>query len=113
MPKGNTKQVEHFDNQEVRIISIEQNRMQIEMEIDRNVKSIRSLIEKLRPFERQKYYNGLLMHMLSVPVDESRTDGMQKNDLDYSNLGTRDLDLIRELSQKMEQLYIVMNDDIS
>lgn len=78
----------------------------IEFEIERHVKSIRALIQKLRPLERQRYYDGLLSHLLSQPVNYpfSKTDS-KINSSDYSNLTATELSLVRELSSKIEELY--------
>ena len=78
----------------------------VEFEIERHVKSIRALIRKLRPMERQKYYDGLLSHLLSQPVNYPFGKMETKNNPgDYSNLSNTELTLVRELSLKIEELY--------
>ena len=78
----------------------------VEFEIDRHVKSIRALIQKLRPLERQRYYDGLLSHLLSQPVNYpfGKTE-TKNNSNDYSNLSSTELSLVKELSLKIEELY--------
>ncbi|HRH65912.1 MAG TPA: hypothetical protein PLU53_06415 [Bacteroidia bacterium] len=99
---------------ELKVVSLQNDRAQIEFEIDRHVKSIQSLIRKLVPSERQKYYNGLLSHMLAEPVRvplEVHSNKQVHKDRDYSQLNEKDLGLIRELSQNLEQLYRISGFD--
>jgi hypothetical protein len=77
----------------------------VEFEIQRHVKSIRALIKKLRPHDRQKYYDGLLSHMLTRGGDGMMQKAQSKGD--FSNLNDKDLLLIRELSGKIEELYFL------
>ena len=95
----------------LRVVVVDKDQATIESEIERHVKVIRSLIQKLRPTDRQKYFNGLLSHILDEPV---QTSGNWKNTWarnDYSNLTVRELGLLEELSEKMEQMYRVMDHD--
>lgn len=100
----------------LKIITIEQDRKQIETEIDRHVKSIQSLIQRLGPPERQKYYNGLLSHLLaeevSYPIDMKKTKQISKEH-DYSRLSENELQLIRELSSQISSLYNNIGDTMS
>lgn len=99
---------------EMKVVSLQHNRAQIEFEIDRHVKSIQSLIQRLVPSDRQKYYNGLLSYMLAEPVQFPLKVHTQKQNTvehDYSNLSENDLQLIRELSEQMEHLYRVSGFD--
>ena len=78
----------------------------VEFEIERHVKSIRALIQKLRPMERQRYYDGLLSHLLSQPVNYPFSKTVTKNcPSNYSNLSATELTLVRDLSLKIEELY--------
>jgi len=101
----------------LRVINIEQDRKQIETEIDRHVKSIQSLIQRLGPPERQKYYNGLLSHLLaeevSYPMTSSKRSNQSPQERDYSRLSDNELQLIRELSQQINSLYNNIGDTMS
>jgi hypothetical protein len=93
---------------QMKVINTEQDRGHVEFEIDRHVKSIHSLIARLVPTDRQKYYDGLLCHLLSEPIEvplAMHTPATTRKEHDYSNLNESDLALIRELSQQMEYLY--------
>ncbi len=100
----------------LKVITIAQDRKQIETEIDRHVKSIQSLILKLGPPERQKYYNGLLSHLLAeevtypMPLHKSKQVTMER---DYSRLSENELQLIRELSTQINSLYNNIGDTMS
>ena len=85
----------------------------IEREIDGYVKSIRALISKLTPTERQKYYNGLLAFILNEQV-EMNMEGNQKkiDESDFTKLTVRELNLLEELSLRMQQLYRTMEHDV-
>ncbi|MFM7217871.1 MAG: hypothetical protein ACKO1U_07635, partial [Bacteroidota bacterium] len=84
----------------------------IEREIDEHVKSIRALISKLRPSDRQAYFTGLLSHLLK---DELTGNNPAKSypaiDADYDALSGDDLSLIRELSGHLHKLYIETGGD--
>ena len=99
---------------EMKVVSLQNNHAQIEIEIDRHVKSIQCLIRRLTPADRQKYYNGLLSHLLSEPVQfplQAHTAKQKVQEHEYSNLSENDLQLNRELSQNMEKLYRINNFD--
>ena len=90
----------------MKVIEPTVDRSHLEFEIERHVKSIRALIQKLRPLERQRYYDGLLSHLLSQPVNyPCGKMEVRKNSGDYSNLSATELTLVRELSLKIEELY--------
>ena len=99
----------------LRIVVVDKDQATIESEIERHVKVIRSLIQKLTPNDRQKYFDGLLAHIIDEPVKAS--EGWGKNTrwqrTDYSNLTVRELSLLEELSDKMEQMYRIMGNDPS
>ena len=85
----------------------------IEREIDNYVKSIRVLISKLTPTERQKYYNGLLAFILNEQIEMSMEGNNKKLDeSDFTKLTVRELHLLEELSMRMQQLYRTMGNDI-
>ena len=85
----------------------------IEREIDTYVKSIRALISKLTPTERQKYYNGLLAFILNEQVEMSSEANQKKiEESDFTRLTERELGLLQELSMRMQQLYRTIGHDI-
>ena len=90
----------------MKVIETNYDRTHLEFEIHRHVKSIRALIHRLRPLERQRYYDGLLSHLLLQPLEYpfAKPEG-QKTYYDFSNLTVRELELVKELSVKMEELY--------
>ena len=92
----------------LRVVVVDKDQATIESEIERHVKVIRSLIQKLRPTDRQKYFDGLLAHIIDEPSDTNWKNGSQWMRKDYSNLTVRELGLLEELSEKMEQMYRVM-----
>jgi len=90
----------------MKVVETTHDSTRLEFEIDRHVRCIRALIQRLRPVERQRYYDGLLSHLLSQPVNYPFQKSDNKNSsVDYSNLTTNELALIRELSVKIEELY--------
>ncbi len=111
MRKGKINNNETQGEPVMKIITIAHDRKQIETEIDRHVKSIQSLIQRLGPPERQKYYNGLLSHLLAEDVNyPARPEGKMKAsksspEHDYSRLSDNELQLIRELSAQINNLY--------
>lgn len=85
----------------------------VEREIDNYVKSIRILIGKLTPTERQKYYNGLLAFILNEQIEMSMEGNQKKIDeSDFTKLTVRELNLLEELSLRMQQLYRTMEHDV-
>src|ERR1044071_2553387 len=74
-----------------------------EREIDQHVKSIRALISKMHPAEKQKYFNGLLAFILNEQI-ELTTKNTNTN-TDYSKLSGQELSILEELSSKMQELY--------
>lgn len=98
-----------------KIIPIYSERAHIEREIDQHVQSIRSLISRLRPSERQNYFNGLLSHLLHSEQAETSPgeSSVRATDQDYSKLSDHDLGLIRELSFNVNRLYLELGDQDS
>ena len=97
----------------MRVVEVSSDQSKVEFEIELHVKTIRALITKLRPVERQRYYDGLLSHLLSQPVEYPETKRGKNDSFDYCNLSVQDLSLIRELSVKMHELYRVSNDEMN
>jgi hypothetical protein len=90
-----------------KVIPLYQESAHIEREIDEHVKSIRALISKLRPSDRQAYFNGLLAHMLREEVNSTFSkNSYPAVDADYSSLTGEELSLIRELSGHLHRLYL-------
>lgn len=94
----------------LKVIDVSSDQHQLEMEIDRQVKSLRALIKKLQPTERQQYFDGLLSHMLSQPVNYPEPATHVNDSYDYCNLSVNELALIRELSVKVHELYRITDD---
>ncbi len=103
----NTAHAHEFQASSMKVVDVSQDQAHLEFEIDRHVKSIRVLIQKLRPVERRKYFDGLLSHILSQPVEYPATKASTNNSFDYCNLSVNELSLIRELSLKIHDLYRV------
>jgi hypothetical protein len=95
----------------LKVIDVSTDQHQLELEIDRQVKGLRALIKKLRPVERQRYFDGLLSHMLSQPVSYPETPTHVNDSYDYCNLSVNELALIKELSVKVHELYRVTGDN--
>jgi len=92
------------------VLTVVENKMtNIEREIDQHVKSIRALITKLRPAEKQKYFNGLLAFIVNEQIEW--TEKQTTSETDYSKLSSRDLTILEELSSKMQELYHTMDLD--
>ena len=114
MERGKTNPQTKTDSTSLKVVVVENNHVRIEHEIERHIKKIRTLINKLRPAERQKYFNGLLSHLINEPVETPVRSTKKINpDKDYSALSYEELMLIEELSIKMEQLYRTMDHDPS
>ena len=98
----------------LRVVVVDKDQATIESEIERHVKVIRSLIQRLMPADRQKYFDGLLAHILDEPVQAAapawNTNSKWQRS-DYSNLTIRELSLLEELSEKMETMYRMMEQD--
>lgn len=79
------------------------------MEIENHIRHIRSLINKLHPIERQKYFDGFLTHLLNkqtvYPPKMKGPNTSANQEVDLTVLTNEELQLIRELSIKMEELY--------
>jgi hypothetical protein len=113
MQKGKINNGETHSARVMKVINVEQDRKQIETEIDRHVKSIQLLIQRLGPPERQKYYNGLLSHLLAEEVNYpmiKKQPELNNLNRDYSRLSEHELQLIRELSTQINQLYNHLGD---
>jgi hypothetical protein len=117
MQRGKNTQGEKTHGTSLKVVEVKTDQVQIEREIERNIKKIRSLISKLRPMDRQKYFDGLLSHILDEPVAWTAQTGAKPSktnvEKDYSKLSFEELILIEELSVKMEQLYRTIDHDPS
>lgn len=115
MQRGKSIQGGKIESTSLKVVVVENNQVQIELELEKHIKKIRTLIYKLRPAERQKYFSGLLSHILDEPVMPTGHHITKKIDSekDYSALSHEELMLIEELSIKMEQLYRTMDHDPS
>ncbi len=96
----------------LKIVNAGSNDSHLELEIERHVKSIRTLIRRLQPMERQRYYDGLLSHILSQPVDYPRKNLDPDAHYDYCNLSYSELSLIKELSVKIHELYRISEEEV-
>jgi hypothetical protein len=94
----------------VKVVDVSTDQHQLEIEIERQVRSLRALIRKLQPFERQRYFDGLLSHMLAQPIEFHDYDGHVNDSYDYCNLSVSELSLIKELSVKVHELYHLTGD---
>ena len=113
MMRAQTNQSHATHQGHMRVVVIDKDQATIEAEIERHVKVIRSLIQRLTPSDRQKYFDGLLAHILDEPAGKewSRPSNAWKGQ-DYGNLTIRELSLLEELSEKMEEMYRIMDNEI-
>jgi len=94
----------------IKVVDVSTDQHQLEMEVDRQIKTLRALIKKLQPIERQRYFDGLLSYMLSQPIDFTDYGGHVNDSYDYCNLSVNELSLIKELSVKVHELYHMTGD---
>jgi hypothetical protein len=115
MQKGKRTEGVRTDSTTLKIVEPDNSQAQVERQIEKHINKIRSLVNKLRPSERQRYFNGLVAYLLNEPIDAATHASSKKPDQnkDYSALSYEDLMLIEELSIKMEQLYRTMDHDPS
>lgn len=109
------KNTTNFKDQYVpvlKIVNASSNDSHLELEIERHVKGIRALIRRLQPLERQRYYDGLLSHILSQPVDYPSKNLDADDHYDYCNLSFNELSLIKELSMKINELYRISEEEV-
>jgi len=93
------------------LIVVENKSTNVEREVDHYVKSIRSLIKKLSPAERQKYYNGMLAFIVNEQIELTEKSASKSvENKDYSKLSVKELGLLEEMSAKMHQLYNLVGD---
>ncbi len=102
------------DFPQMKVVENQTNHVHVEIEIENHVKSIRALIQKLKPADRQRYFDGLLNHLLCKEIEypqlKPTKTKMTKSIDDYSQLSENDLELIRELSCKLQDLYVRTGD---
>src|SRR5262245_52389693 len=100
----------------LKVVTVEYDQNSVEREIERHVKVIRSLINKLAPVDKQKYFNGLLSHIINDPGQRPKNNSWNQSaqfiQSDFSKLSVRELSLLEELSEKMEEMYRVSNDNL-
>lgn len=99
---------------QLEVVVNKSSQVQVEIEIENHVKSIRALIRKLRPQERQKYFNGLLSHLLTAkveyPLQNVNASQLMNHSEDFQALSQEHLELIREMSCKLQDLYVRSGD---
>lgn len=100
----------------LRVVFVDQDQAMVEREIERHVRVIRSLITKLGPVDRQKYFDGLLSHIVNepssnIPIDNNNCKTIGSVRQDFSRLSIRELALLEELSGKMEEMYRTMDNE--
>jgi hypothetical protein len=95
----------------MKVVDASTDQSKLEFEIELHVKSIRTLIQRLQPLERQRYYDGLLSHLLSQPISYPESSSVKNDNYDYCNLSYEDLSLIKELSIKMHELYRISDNE--
>ena len=114
MERGKGNRQVKTESTNLKVVTVETNASHVEREIEKHISKIRALINKLRPAERQKYFNGLLSHIICEPIETAHSTTKNKNTTtDHSALSYEELMLIEELSIKMEQLYRTMDQDPS
>src|SRR5258706_13932922 len=92
----------------LKVVTVEYDQLSLENEIERHVKVIQSLINKLSPVDKKKYFNGLLTHIINEsnhPSNNSWNNSAKFIQQDFSKLSVRELSLLEELSEKMEEMY--------
>ena len=112
MRQGRSKQNTNTTREQapLTIVKTGESQAHLEREIDQHINNIRALIRQLRPSERQRYYNGLLSHILSEPVEPSfHPTRIDRQEEQSTNLSKEHLELIREMAVKREQMYRVMD----
>ena len=88
----------------------------VEKRIEEHIRSIQSLIKQIEQKEMQSLFSGLLASVLSNPqsAEEFETDNLffdQSASPDNSVLSNNELNLIGELSEKIEELYRLKSND--
>jgi hypothetical protein len=81
----------------------------LSQQIDQHLKSIKALIKKATPAEKQQYYQGLLNHILTMPYEQDANGNYSIPQIaerkPKDNLNVDDLALIQEMSFKLEELH--------
>ncbi len=115
MERAKNRTTSKQESTSLKVVVVENDQTHIEQEIEKHIKKIRALIQKLRPPERQKYFQGLLSHIISEPVDFTSPMNHPKLnfDIQQSRLTSDEMKLLEELSMKMEQLYRTLDHDPS
>jgi len=115
MERAKNRTTVKTESTSLKVVVVNNDQTHIEQEIEKHIKKIRSLILKLRPPERQKYFQGLLAHIISEPHDYATpmTPHKLNFDIQPSRLTSDEMKLLEELSMKMEQLYRTLDHDPS
>ena len=93
-----------------RVIPLYYESAHIEREIEDHVNSIKSLINKLRPSDRQFYFSGLLSHILTSKINyPTGPIDVSTDEMDYNALSDNELNLLRELSSNIQRLYLELD----
>lgn len=98
-------------HQEARIIPIYNEAASVEREIEQHLSSIRSLISRLRPSDRQNYFQALLNDIMKMEVTYPLSlDATSTPDADIRSLTEEDLRLVQELSSVLHRIYLSSGD---
>ena len=86
----------------------------VEKRIEEHIRSIQSLIKQIEQKEMQFLFSGLLASVLSKPQsgEDFESDNLffeQPASPDHTVLSDNELNLIGELSEKIEELYRLKN----
>ena len=79
MERAKNRTTAKTESTSLKVVVVNTDQTRIELEIEKHIKKIKSLILKLRPPERQKYFQGLLSHIVSEPYDVSVSNGDRKS----------------------------------
>lgn len=88
----------------------------VEKRIEEHIRSIQLLIKQIEQKEMQSLFSGLLASVLSTPqsAEDINSETLfyeQPASPDHTVLSDNELNLIGELSEKIEELYRLKNND--
>lgn len=115
MERAKNRNPVRSESNTLKVVVVKNDQTHVEQEIEKHIKKIKALIQKLRPPERQKYFLGLLSHIVSEPTDFTTSMSHQRLNFDIhpTRLTSNEMQLLEELSMKMEQLYRTLDHDPS
>jgi hypothetical protein len=113
MERPKSKTAVKSESTTLKVVQVNTNQALIEQEIEKQIRKIRSLIKKLRPAERQKYFDGFLSHILNETTQTNTAPQKLVFDIRPPQLSVDEMKLLEELSVKMEELYRTMDHDPS